>query len=44
MERHSIPQLLEREHKELHEQFRRAIDSGDKTGGAAKGVAELSSL
>lgn len=41
MERHSIPQSLKLEHKELHEQLRGAIDSGDKTGDAAKGVAEL---
>lgn len=41
MERHSIPQSLEMEHKELHEQLKEAIDSGGKTGDAAKGVAEL---
>lgn len=41
MEKHSIPQSLEVEHKELHEQLKKAIDSGGKTGDAAKGVAEL---
>ena len=41
MEKHSIPQSLEVEHKELHEQLKKAIDSGGKTGDAAKTVAEL---
>lgn len=41
MENHSIPQSLEVEHKELHEQLKKAIDSGGKTGDAAKTVAEL---
>ena len=36
-----IPQSLEVEHKELHEQLKKAIDSGGKTGDAAKAVAEL---
>jgi hypothetical protein len=41
MEKHTIPQSLEVEHKELHEQLKKAIDSGGKTGDAAKAVAEL---
>lgn len=41
MERHDIPQSLEMEHKELHEQLKNAIGSGGKTGDAAKMVAEL---
>src|SRR5918994_1763705 len=41
MEKHTTPQSLEVEHKELHEQLRKSIDSGGKTGDAAKAVAEL---
>ena len=41
MEKHTTPQSLEVEHKELHEQLKKAIDSGGKTGDAAKAVAEL---
>lgn len=41
MERQSIPHSLEVEHKELHKQLTKAIDSGGKTGDAAKIVAEL---
>lgn len=41
MKRYDIPQSLDTEHKELHEQLKRAIDSGGRTGKAAKEVAEL---
>ena len=38
MEKHTTPQSLEVEHKELHKQLKKAIDSGSKTGDAAKAV------
>lgn len=41
MERQGIPQSLKVEHKELHKLLKQAIDSGGKTGEAAKIVAEL---
>ena len=41
MEKHTTSQSLEVEHKELHEQLKKAIDSGSKTGDAAKAVAKL---
>src|SRR5215217_2910637 len=41
MEKHTTPQSLEVEHKELHEQLKKAIDSGSKTGDVAKAVAKL---
>lgn len=41
MEKPSIPQSLEIEHKELHEQLAKAINVGGKTGEASKDIAEL---
>ena len=41
MERHGIPQSLEIEHNELHEQLKEAIGSGGKTGDATKVSYEL---
>lgn len=41
LERVSTPQSLHMEHEELHEQLKKAIESGGKIGDTAKIVAEL---